>query len=132
MGETAIAVIGMTVVCIVSIPTFLRSWHGRGSQSLPPVGPWRLIKDPKARSRALPAILLSGYVLCSAGWFVVVTGSGPGTSTVSILAGGFVALAWLASILGVVSVVLLNRPKFLVPPYARNQWGSLRTRKHRG
>jgi hypothetical protein len=65
------------------------------------------------RVKAGPALLLSAYVMCLAGWCLLLV------RPLGIILG----LIWFLSLAAVATIAKKGRPRFLIPPHLRNQPG---------
>ena len=132
VGSVTLLLLLFTALCAASVPGFLKTWRGESTvAAVPRLGFLALIKRRQDKIRAGPALLISGYLLCLTGWVLAFSGRGP---EMSVLAGVLVVVSFGASVTSffcVATVVLFNRPKCLVPPHLRRQWGSVKARQLR-
>jgi hypothetical protein len=128
----ALILVVFTAICAASVPAVVSTWRGQSTAAaLPGYSLFAFLTRRKDRIRAGPSAAVSAYVLCLASWVVFLVGPADDPSvTVTVVVLALVGL-WLASLLGIATVALFNRPKFLAPPHLRRQWGSLRARRSR-
>jgi hypothetical protein len=119
-----------TALCAASVPAFVQMWRGESTAAtLPRYRLSALIKFREDRVRAGLAAMVSAYVLCLTGWMLPFVRSATHTSAAALVLVLVLSGTCLASFVSIATVVLFNRPKFLVPPRLRRQWGSIKARR---
>ncbi len=115
--------------------TLPRYWRGQRAEMLEHgFAVWAVLGDGVRRGvvRALLAALIGGTFLFGFGvlneWSQSATGSV--REVVDRLTDGF-AIAALLMLLPFFGIIFFNRPKFMVPPYLRDERGALMPSRHR-
>jgi hypothetical protein len=106
-----------TLGCVPSIPSMRGAWRGNKILWMPNAGVGKLFRQQTGRERAGVALVVSAYVLCAAGWLLVLSTRESETWATVLAAAS--SVVWIASAASVASVHRLGRPEFLVPPDRR-------------
>jgi hypothetical protein len=127
----------LTALFAATVPGFVKTWRGESTVvELPGTacspGPTTEGSAPRRARHArrrLPLLPVRWATL-------LVDGDADEAHPVSVALFLTLAGATVAAFVGVATVVLFNRPRFLVPPHLRRQWGSVRshraqTKRHR-